>query len=92
MGTRATLWRGARGVNAPEPLARTAISNQRSSPLNTPAPKSIVVVNTPLLSTMTAGLVTAWVTATPPSGVLKSVKQKSNSPLTAWAPRARCPW
>src|SRR5436190_4790272 len=43
-------WRGTSMVNAPEPLVRTPISNQRGEPSNTPAPKSSVTVNKPLLT------------------------------------------
>lgn len=45
-------WRGASGTNDAPPLVRTAISSQRGGPVNTPAPKSSVIVNSPSLTAM----------------------------------------
>ncbi|OQB94380.1 MAG: hypothetical protein BWX84_00205 [Verrucomicrobia bacterium ADurb.Bin118] len=51
-GAAVIFWRGVSAVNAPAPLVRASNCNQRSAPVNTPAPGSTVTVNSPLLTRM----------------------------------------
>ena len=56
-GVGVSCCRGASVVKLPAPLVSTPISSQLVSPFQTPAPKSIITVNRPLVTT-TALLVT----------------------------------
>ena len=60
-----SFWRGDSVVKLVAPLVRTAMSSQRALPLNTPAPKSSMTVNSPLV-TGVAALVSAEPATLPP--------------------------
>src|ERR1035441_492914 len=76
-GVAVISWRGARMVKTPPPLVRTAICSQWVEPLKTLEPKSIVVMNKPLLLTAIAVLVIGPPTGPPPLLVLNRVKTMS---------------
>ena len=59
-------WRGAMGMYRLAPLVRTPISSQQLAPVNTPDPKSMEALNTPLV-TGVALLATGPATIAPPS-------------------------
>ena len=68
-------WRGLRVVKSAAPLVLTAISSQRSTPVNTPAPGSSVAVKRPLL---TASVAASGFTPTarPPMSASRTVNWK----------------
>ena len=63
------------------PLVLTANCSQLEAPVNTLGPKSIVVVNSPLLTSV-ARFVTGPATAPPPLLVSNKAKVRSKLPLT----------
>ena len=74
-GTGVNGWRGVRVVKLLTPLVATLICSQTPSPMNTPGPKSIVVVNRPLV-TPTALLVSGPAMGAPPLFVANSAKDR----------------
>ena len=65
-GVGVTGWREVNVVKAVAPFVRTPISSQRAGPVNTPLPKSSVIVNSPLV-TGVAALVTVPPALPPPA-------------------------
>src|ERR1017187_10519015 len=85
-GVEVICWRGGRGGDGPPPMVRTAISIYDTYEAVWPwvavrkalEPKSIIVVNKPLLLSATAVLVIGPAMRLPPLLVSNSVKTKSS--------------
>jgi len=78
-GAAVICWGGVSGVKLPAPLVLTARFSQRFAPVNTPAPKSSVTVNRPLL-TGTALVVRVPPIWKPPAAASKMASCKSYAP------------